>query len=330
VSDFRDRLGEQLGGAAAALAAAPQADFRARFGAQLAAAAGELAAASGPLASPAARAGARGRLRLPGLRRRGPTPGFGLGLADFRVRFGLELASAAAELAARRLPRRERAPTVSRWPWLTRPVAVGLILAACAGTALAAVAIWTPLLGNPQYGYNPGAAASSPPPDELAALAVLRRAQSDADRGALSAAALTYINNYTQGVRTAYVRLLDTVGNEAFVLVPVEERDATAPSNTVPTASPPLANALCVYVSDAGATHEDVACWSLAQVVAGAAWGQFDGVFFGLAPDGPSTATLTSAGGEGGSAPIASNFFVLTLPPSNAPLIGPSVSFTSG
>jgi hypothetical protein len=330
VSDFRDRFGEQLAAAAASLAAAPQTDFKARFGAQLAAAAGELAAARAPLGSAAERAGIRERrrLRLPALRRAPQAPGLGLGLADFRVRFGIQLASAGAELAARRRPGRRRVSRAGRWPWLTRPVAVGLILAACAGTAFAAVAIWTPLLGDPQYGYNPGAATTAPPADQLAALAVLRRPQTDADRGALSAAALTYINNYTQGVRTAYVRLLDTVGSEAFVLVPVEERDATAPAGTSPTASPSLANALCIYVSGASAAHEDVACWSLADVLAGRAAGQFDGQFFGLAPDGVSTATLTSVGEPPLPTPVANNFFVFAIPSNGPPLTAPSVGFT--
>jgi hypothetical protein len=330
VSDFRDRFGEQLAAAASALAPAPQADFRARFGAQLAAAAGELAATRAPLGAGAPAAGVHGRhrLRLPARLRRPLAPGFGLGISDLRVRFGLQLAGAAAELAARGRPRRHRARRVGRWPWLTRPVAVGLIMAAFAATAFAAVAIWTPLLGNPQYGYNPGAAASAPPADQLAALAVLRRPQTDADRGALSAAALTYINDYTKGVRTAYVRLLATVGSEAFVLVPVEERDATAPSGTAPTASPPLANALCVYASDAGTAHEAVACWSLTQVLTGRAAGLFDGQFFGLAPDGAGTATVTSVGEPSLSTPVANNFFVLASPSSGPPLTNPSVSFT--
>ncbi|HEY1774598.1 MAG TPA: hypothetical protein VGG41_00435 [Solirubrobacteraceae bacterium] len=333
MNDFRDRFGDQLEAAAAALAAAgSQADFRTRFGVQLAAAAGELAAAHTPAGAGAPLAGVRQdhRLRLPARARRSLSPRFGLGLSDFRVRFGLQLAAAAAELAGRRLPSTHRRRRTARWPWLTRPVVVGLILAAFAGTAFAAVAIWTPLLGNPQYGYSPGAATSAPPADQLAALGVLRRPQTDADRGALSTAALTYINDYTKGVRTAYVRLLATIGGEAFVLVPVEERDAASPGGAAPTASAPLTNAVCVYVADASTTHEHAACWSLAEVLAGTAWAQFDGLFYGLAPDGDSAATLTSVGGTPISAPISSNLFVITLPPSNAPLLNPSVSFTGG
>jgi hypothetical protein len=326
VSDFRDRFGEQLAAAAAALAAAPEADFRARFGAQLAIAAGELAAGRRPLAAPAARPEPfRGRLRLPRLRGRSWVPG--LAPADFRARFGLQLASAAADLARAR--RRVLPPRATRrLPWLTRPVAVGLTLTAFAGSAFAAVAIWTPLLGNPQYGYNPGAATSAPPADQLAALDVLRRPQSDADRGALSTAALTYINNYTKGVRTAYVRLLATIGSEAFVLVPVEQRDGTPVPGEVPTESAPLQNALCLYVADTSPVFTHVQCWSLANVLGGGANSTFNGQLFGLVPDGVSGVTVNSVAASPLSGRAADNFFAITLPAGSPPPLGYTLSFT--
>jgi hypothetical protein len=315
VSDFRDRLGAQLAASAASLLAASETDFRARFGAQLAVAAAELAGARQTVPAPAPSA----RRWLPRLRPRQLAPG--LVLADFRARFGLQLANAATELTGARRPL-TRARRRWRAPWLTRPVAIGLALTAFAGSAFAAVAVWTPLLGNQQYGYNPGAATSAPPATQLADLAVLRRPQTAADRGALSAAALTYINDYTEGVRTAYVRLLATVGSEAFVLVPVEERTET-PTST------PLADALCLYVSDSSVGLTHVACWGLADVLAGKAAATFDGRFFGLAPDGAVTATLSSVAGPQLSAPVASNLFVMTLPPSSAPPVAePSVSFS--
>jgi hypothetical protein len=313
VSDFRDRFGAQLAASAASLLAAREADFRARLGAQLAVAANELAGARQSVPAPASRGW------LPRLRRRPLAPG--LALADFRARLGLQLANAAAELAGARRPL-ARVRRRGRAPWLTRPVAIGLALTAFAGSAFAAVAVWTPLLGNPQYGYNPGASTTAPPADQLAALAVLRRPQTAADRGALSAAALTYINDYTKGVRTPYVRLLATVGGEAFVLVPVEERRET------PT-SAPLADALCLYASEPNDGYIHVDCWALADVLAGSAAATFDGRFFGLAPDGAVTATLSSPGGAQLSAPVTNNLFVMTLPASNAPPVAaPSVSFS--
>jgi hypothetical protein len=330
MSDFRDRFGAQLAAAAAALGAAAEDDFRVRFGAQLATAAAELAGGREPVAAPLARRSGLGRGRRGGLPRLGERQlAPGLVLADFRARFGLQLARAAGELAANRHRRPAQLRQSRRWPWLTRPVAVGLALTAFAGTAFAAVAIWTPLLGNQQYGYNPGAATSAPPEAQLDALAVLRRPQTDADRGALSQAALTYINDYTSGVRTAYVRLLATVGDTSFVLVPVEERDATAAAGEAPTESTPLANALCVYASDADDGHTGVRCWALADVIDGHAAATFEGQFFGLAPDGATTATLSTGVGPTISAPVSSNFFALALPSnSSPPPMNPSVSFT--
>jgi hypothetical protein len=275
-------------------------DFRDRFGAQLAMAAAELAAA-----------------------REG----------DFRVRLGVQLTAAANELAASRAvapvgsrarPRRRR-----RLPWLTRPIAVALALAAAGGTAFAAVAIWTPLLGNQQYGYNPGASTSAPPQDELNALAVLRRPQTDADRGALTQAALTYINDYTTGVRTAYVRLLATVGGVAYVLVPVEQRDSSgASAGAVTTAAVP--NALCLYaISSVGPAEIVGGCWSLAEVVSGHAVDVLAGQFVGLAPDGATTATAAFVGAPSQSAPIDQDFFDIPLPSGSIPPpFDPSVTFS--
>ena len=327
MSDFRDRFGVQLAAAAAALGVASKQEFRVRYGAQLAIAAAELAAGRQPIAAAAPQRVRLGRGRRGGVPRLGDRQlAPGLVLADFRARFGLQLTRAAAELTADRRP--ARLPH-RRWPLLTRPVAVGLALTAFAGTAFAAVAIWTPLLGNQQYGYNPGASTTAPPEEQVDALAVLRRPQTDADRGALSQAALTYINDYTTGVRTAYVRLLGTVGGEAFVLVPVEERHATATTSGVPTESTPLANALCVYATDPDVGHAGVRCWALADVLAGHAAATFAGEFFGLAPDGATTASVSSVGGATISAPVSNNFFALALLSSIAPPPpNPSVSFT--
>ena len=322
MSDFRDRFGVELSAAAASLAGAPEADFRARLGVQFAAAAAELAAGYEALAPAAAASTLRGRAR----RRRPRLLAPGLARVDFRGRFGVTLSRSAAELAGRGVPgERSRRRRV---PWLTRPVAVGLAVTAFAGTAFAAVAIWTPLLGNPQYGYNPGAASSPPPADQLAALAVLRRPQSAADRGALSAAALTYINDYTKGVRTAYVRLLATVGTEAFVLVPVEERRATSATGGVATPSSALKDALCVYVSDASPAAEFVECWSLAQVEAADAAATFNGQLFGLAPDGVSSVRVDSQGSPSLSSPANGNFFSIALGAGVPPPVGSAVTFT--
>jgi hypothetical protein len=328
MSDFRDRFGIQLSAASAALVAAGAADFRVRFGIQLTNAAADLAAARRPLAAPARRAWA---LRIPRL---GFPPANRplarvLGLGDFRARFGIQLTRAAGELAAARqglagAPERRplRLPR-ALIPRLSRPIIVGLSLTAFAGTAVAALALWTPVLGDSRFGEAPPTlSATAPPPDQLAALGVLRREQTPADRsGALATGALQAINASSSGVRTNYIRVLaGATGASGFVLVPVAERRASLSS---PAAIP---DALCLYAAQSGAFA--VNCYSLAQVRAGTARNVAFGQVFGLAPDGVSAVSITAAGGVDVSAPVQNNFFDTTLPAGSTS--SPTVTFSGG
>jgi hypothetical protein len=329
MSDFRDRFGLQLTAASAALLAADGADFRVRFGLQLTQAAGELAAARRPLAAPARRARS---LRLPPL---GFPPAHHalarmLAGGDFRERLGLQLTRSAGELAAARRglaaapERRGFGLRVPRRliPRLSRPIIVGLSLTAFAGTAVAALALWTPVLGDSRFGEAPPTiSANAPPADQLAALGVLRREQSPADRsGALASGALRAINASSSGVRTNYIRVLAGGGaTSGFVLVPVAER---RPSLVSPAAIP---DALCLYAAQSGAFA--VNCYTLAQVRSGAARNVAFGQIFGLAPDGVTAVTITAAG-VAVSAPVQNNFFDAPLPA--GPMASPTVTFTGG
>jgi hypothetical protein len=330
MSDFRDRFGLQLATASASLVAASAGDFRVRFGIQLTHAAGELAAARGPLGAPARRGWA---LRIPRL---GFPPAHRplarvLALRDFRDRFGIQLTHAAGELAAARRGLAD-APERRTWgrrvpaaliPRLSRPIIVGLSLTAFAGTAVAALALWTPVLGDSRFGEAPPTiSAGTPPQDQLSALGVLRREQSAADRdGALATGALRAINASSSGVRTNYIRVLaGGNGSSGFVLVPVAERRASLSS---PAAIP---DALCLYAAQSGAFA--VNCYSLAQVRAGTARNIAFGEVFGLAPDGVSAVTIRAAGGVEVSAPVQNNFFDATLPA--GPTASPTVTFSGG
>ena len=329
MSDFRDRFGLQLAAASAALLAADGADFRVRFGLQLTQAAEELAAARRPLAAPARR---EWWLRLPRLGFPPAPHALAQMLAggDFRERLGLQLTRAAGELAT--AGRDLAAPPERRSfglrvpgrliPRLSRPIIVGLSLTAFAGTALAALALWTPVLGDSRFGEAPPTiSASAPPADQLAALGVLRREQSPADRsGALATGALRAINASSSGVRTNYIRVLAGGGaSSGFVLVPVAERRPTLAS---PAAIP---DALCLYAAQSGAFA--VNCYTLAQVRAGAARNVAFGQIFGLAPDGVTTVTITAAG-VAVSAPVQNNFF--DAPLAAGPTASPTVTFTGG
>jgi hypothetical protein len=270
-------------------------DFRDRFGVQLAAASAQLVA---------------------------------VGASDFRVRLGIQMTRAARELAAAGAPLGMPARPTARLrlprrllPRLSRPIAVGLSLTAFAGSAVAAIALWTPLLGDSRFGEAPPTISGTPPPaDQLATLAVLRREQTAADRsGALATGALRAINASSSGVRTDYIRVLAGGADASgFVLVPVAERRANLAS---PAA---LSDALCLYGAQSGAFA--VNCYSLSEIRAGTALAFAFGQVFGLAPDGVSTVTITMAGGLRVSAPVDDNFFDASLPA--GPPSNPTVTFS--
>ena len=154
-----------------------------------------------------------------------------------------------------------------------------------------------------------------------------RRPQTDADRGALTQAALTYIKMNTTGVRTADVRLLASSDGESFVLVPVEERKAPPPVGGAPAGAVPLEDPLCVYASGPSLPPVDVFCWSLNPGYPRRS--RRRGV--PQSADRPGarrarTATLVSVGGTALSAPVQSNFFDIPLPAGSPPPLNPTVT----
>lgn len=118
----------------------------------------------------------------------------------------------------------ERRGVPRRW-WSSRRLGVlaisGVIVG---GTAIAAtIGGWHPLLGSPDRGAQPLAARAGVPADQLAALGVLRRPQTDADRGPLVRRALRVFNRETiNGIHTDAIRLIYQGPREAVVLIPAE------------------------------------------------------------------------------------------------------------
>lgn len=228
-----------------------------------------------------------------------------------------------------RLPARPRRTHAVR---LRTPFAVGIALVAITGAATAS-SLWLARAGNPIYGFNPGLASSSPPAAQLAALAVLRRPQTDGDRGPGVQAALADVNNFTTGIRSNYVRMLETTRDGAVVLVPVQRRDASAVGAP---AQPAIDNALCVYYPFSGTSslNSSTHCWSTQQLLAGQALAGIGDHEYGLAPDGVSS-VLVVLGRWQKSVTVTGNFFDATLPigsgatgpPSGVP-ISPAISFS--
>jgi len=137
---------------------------------------------------------------------------------------------------------------------------------------------------------------------------VLRRAQTPADRGPGVQTALTDVNNFTTGIRSNYVRVLEQTSGGPVVLVPVQTRNAAA-------TQPAIQDALCVYYPTSGgaAVQNQLECWSTQQVLAGQAYAGLGSHEFGLAPDGMSSASV-SLGSVVRSASISGNFFDVSLP----------------
>jgi hypothetical protein len=99
-------------------------------------------------------------------------------------------------------------------------LALGAIIVS--GTAVAATGGWHPILGS-DHGTPPLAANAGVPADQLAALAILRRPQTDTDRGPLVQSALRVLSRHMiNGIHTDAIRVIFHGPRELTVLVPAE------------------------------------------------------------------------------------------------------------
>ena len=308
------RVGRHLASGAA------EVDFRARLGVALTAAVGELSRQRAAEAPPLGdfRGRLRGQLALAAAQladERGAAPVPLRPLADdFRGRVGLALVGAAGELAGERRAAAERARRRARLRWLPRlgrpAVVIGVLL--CMAGGATASSVWLVQVGNPAYGGNPQLAASAPPAAQLQALSVLRRPQTLAERGPAVQRALTDINQFTTGVRTSYVRVLESTPAGPVVLVPVERRNAT-PGLLGALPQRAIENALCVYYPAPSTGPTLARCFSTQQLLTDRAYIGSGGHVFGLMPDGVRS-VIVADGGRRASASIRSNFFDVKMP----------------
>lgn len=228
-----------------------------------------------------------------------------------------DLATAAERLAV--------TPASTRRGRRVRLVALGTAaVLAASGVAGAATSLWNPQVGD---GSDPSSIArDAPPQTQLDALGVLRRAQTDADRGGDSEYTLKFFGSL-RGVRLDYVRLLGTqAGGAGYVLVsagsegvdgiPAQIRalKARRAGRTAP-ASPK--DPLCLFARDP-LGGGGVSCFNLQQILDGrAVMGMSPArgplTQFGLVPDG---VTQVRVGGSP-DAPVVDvhdNFFEVTTP----------------
>lgn len=109
-------------------------------------------------------------------------------------------------------------------------LAIGALIVS--GTAVAATGAWHsiglsggwhPVLGSPGRGPRPLAANAGVPADQLAALAILRRPETSADRGPLVRHALRILDRRrSNGIHTDAIRVILHTRREFVVLVPLE------------------------------------------------------------------------------------------------------------
>lgn len=151
-----------------------------------------------------------------------------------------------------------------------RGLAVVVLLAGASVGGLAyaaATTLWQPPLGNGPAG-SATATASPVPAEQLRALGVLRRAQTELDRNVTTRYALQF-NAAGERVRTNAVRRLATgTSGGAIVLVPYERRVTTMwgdPQSPKPEA---LGDVLCLNYLDPFASA-GVKCGTLNDVIAG-------------------------------------------------------------
>ena len=225
--------------------------------------------------------------------------------------------------------RRRGRPLLGHAVRFRKPLAFGIALLSVGGAGAAASSLWLSPAGNPLYGFNPGLTQSAPPSAQLDALAVLRRAQTDADRGPGVQAALTNVNNFTTGLRSNYVRVLGATSVGPVVLVPVQTRNAAS-------SQPAIRDALCVYypLGGVGAPEQHALLEHAAAARRAGGRGRVGAHEYGLVPDGVSSVTVADGSWTKSVAP-SGNFFDVALPSGGAsgqpslPTV-PTVTFSRG
>jgi hypothetical protein len=140
---------------------------------------------------------------------------------------------------------------------------VGLLAAGAiivSGTAVAATTGWHPELGSAGRGTPPLPAGAGVPPQQLAALAILRRPQTDADRGPLVRSALRVLRRQQiNGIHTDAIRVIYHGPRELAVLVPAERVGHVVKG--VPSSRTVQRHVLCLMST----AYQDARTWTVTQ-----------------------------------------------------------------
>jgi hypothetical protein len=216
-------------------------------------------------------------------------------MSDFIDRFGTELHEAAQrELRPRRFTRLATRPG--------RVIAVGFAALVAVGVPAAAESGWFPFAGQSDA---PSTTHAAPASRLSSMLAVLRRAQTDADRGSDSTYALRFVGSGTfKNVEVDYVRrVISASGRTGVVLVPAEARRRLPNKPFEP-------DVVCVWQPDYS-NGEPIGggrgCYNAGDIGAGKALQSLGHRFVMLVPDGVSRVQATSSRGATDSATPTDN-----------------------
>jgi hypothetical protein len=218
---------------------------------------------------------------------------------SFLDRLGAQL------LAAERTLVTDGRAAARRRRWTTpRTAAVAIAGLAIAASAVAATTPWHPILGRPEVHDAPAGTSSSPvPTDANAQLAVLRRPQTDRDRGPITEKLLRSIGQQFQGVRLGSVRLVTlSPGHHALVLS--AEGVGQLPGVTKGTSNP-----VC-FVSNVGSS-----CGGARSLLTGGIVMTAGPSVRGLVPDGVAKVVLRFAGGQTVGVDVHDNVFSISRTP---------------
>ncbi|MEJ7787724.1 MAG: hypothetical protein WKF96_23220 [Solirubrobacteraceae bacterium] len=206
---------------------------------------------------------------------------------DFADRLEAELRTAADRRNDRFLSRVLRS---------SRILVLGILAALVISVpATALVTGWQPQLGTSKT-PGPSTTADAPPAAQLSQLGVLRRSQTDTDRGAAAINALRYFPQDLDGVRLRFVRVVDVAdGAPPIVLAPV----ARAGGGKDTLAAPSRANVLCAFAAEPNPTGDSgfgdgggFGCYSDADIASGRAILGLGDRVYALAPDGARKVTV--------------------------------------
>lgn len=218
------------------------------------------------------------------------------GLRDQLVAASQRMSAAAAPVAQHR----------GGWRRSPRILAITLAVLSVSATALATTAPWQPLFGS-SGSPQPNVTGAAPPAQLMNMLSVLRRAQTDKDRGPTTRAALQYFGASTQAIYTDYIRFLpsDTAGLQA-ILVPAQAW------NVGRFVKPDV---VCLFIvePDPGAGGGKL-CSTSTEIESGLAAGSLGPVAYGLVPDGVGRVVLHYRSGTTATASVHDNFYELHAP----------------